>query len=88
MNNLVRVQLYLNPENLSLVDEVAKDLKVSRSQIIRDAVTAAVDKYSETVRLIKMKTKPNLKLWMDMVGIEKSKTGTVGLNVDEIYLND
>lgn len=88
MNNLVRVQLYLDPGNLEVVDELAKELKVPRSQIIRDAVEASVEKYSETLKLIKLKNKPSLNLWLSMAGIEKSKTGTVGLNVDEIYNED
>lgn len=88
MNNLVRVQLYLDPENLSLVDEIASELKVSRSQIIRDAIEESVKKNTKKLKPFKIKRKSNLKLWMNLIGIEKSKTGTVGLNVDDIYKDD
>ena len=88
MNQLTRVQVYLDPNNLSIIDKVASGIKINRSQIIRDAVEAATDKYSETLKLLKKKKKPNLALWLSMAGIEKSKTGRVGLNVDEIYNED
>ena len=87
MNQLIRVQLYLDPDNLSLVDELAKEIRVSRSQIIRDALDAVATRYVQTKELIKPK-KSQKNALLAMIGIDKSKTGTVGLNVDEIYLND
>lgn len=87
MNQLTRVQVYLNPDNLSLVDELSRELNVSRSQIMRDALDAVATRYVKAKELIKPK-KSRKNALLAMIGIEKSKTGTVGLNVDEIYLND
>lgn len=84
---LTRVQVYLDKEDISLLDNLAKKLKVTRSQIIRDATKAVADRYIRTFALIrtgKLKKNP----LMELIGIEESKTGRVGLEVDEIYLHD
>ncbi|OGG15857.1 hypothetical protein A3D78_03030 [Candidatus Gottesmanbacteria bacterium RIFCSPHIGHO2_02_FULL_39_14] len=87
MNKLKKVQLYLDPDNLALVDELARELKVTRSKIMRDALDAVATRYVKAKELIKPK-KSQKNALLEMAGIEESKTGTVGLNVDEIYLND
>jgi len=81
----MRVQVYLNPSHLSKVDEIAKGVRVTRSQIIRDAVGAATRAYSEISVLSKIPSKPNLKTWLELAGAETSKTEDLGLRVDEIY---
>jgi len=84
---LSRVQVYLNPDNLSVVDEIAEEIRIKRSQIIRDAVQAVAIRYAKITHLIKpIKHKKNALLAMHGIGV--SKTGKVGLNIDEIYLND
>ena len=86
-SQLVRVQVYVNPDNLSKVDELVKEIKITRSQIIRDALDAVVIRYIKTKHLLKpIKNKKNALIAMSGVGI--SKTGKVGLNIDEIYLHD
>lgn len=85
--NLTRVQVYLDPENLALIDQMAKAVKVRRSQIIRDALDAVAIRYTQMTKLIKPKKYKRNPL-LELSGIDVSKTGTVGLNVDEIYLND
>ena len=86
-NQLVRVQAYLEPNNLSIIDEMAKDINISRSQIIRDALDAVATRYAKTKEFIKPR-RPEKNALIEMGGIGISKTGTVGINVDEIYLND
>lgn len=86
-NQLTRIQVYVEPDNLALVDEIARDIKIKRSQIIRDALDAVVNNYIRTKLLIKPSSSKKNAL-IEMGGIAVSKTGTVGLNVDEIYLND
>jgi hypothetical protein len=82
--NLKRVQVYLDKDDVRRVSEMADLLRIKRSQIIRDATKAVAERYSLVIQVLgKKKTKRNPLL--DLVGIEKSKTGTVGLNVDEIY---
>lgn len=85
MNQLTRVQVYLNPKDLSLVDEIASEIKIKRSQIIRDLVSSVANSYAKTTDLLKISRKPNLKTWMELKGSEVSKTGDLGLRVDEIY---
>ncbi|OGM23726.1 hypothetical protein A3D00_00800 [Candidatus Woesebacteria bacterium RIFCSPHIGHO2_02_FULL_38_9] len=86
MNQLTRVQVYLEPQNLIVLDRLAKKENKSRSQIIRDAIN------QHSQKGIKKLTKKNKVLknpLLDMAGMGgKSKTGTLGLNIDEIYLND
>ena len=87
MNQLTRVQVYLDPDNLAIIDDFAKDIKITRSQIIRDSLEAIASRYIKTKQLISPKKKEKNAL-LQMSGIAVSKTGTVGLNIDEIYLTD
>ena len=84
---LSRVQVYLNPADVSLLDELAEQIQITRSQIIRDATHAVATRYLDIARLL---TAPSARQnpLIELVGFEKSKTGRVGLNVDEIYLHD
>ena len=85
--NLSRVQIYLKPDDVVSLDDIATRLKITRSQIIRDAVSAVAKKYLGLVGLLDTNSSKRNPL-LDLVGIEKSKTGTIGLNVDEIYQDD
>lgn len=85
MNQLIRVQVYLEPQNLTILDQVAKEENISRSQAIRDAIDKTIK--TRTTRALKRRKKAE-SILMEMAGIEVSKTGTLGLNVDEIYLED
>lgn len=87
MNQLTRVQVYLNPDNIIVINQMAKDLRIKRSQIIRDATSSVAMRYSESIKLIKSRPKIKNPL-LDLVGFATSKTGTIGLNVDEIYQSD
>lgn len=86
-NQLARVQVYLDPTDVSLVDELSATVRVKRSQVIRDAVKAVAKRYVDTAVLVEAK-KPKRNPLLDLVGIGTSKTGTVGLNIDEMYLHD
>ncbi len=85
MNQLQRVQVYLDPKNLTLLDELASGINVGRSVIIRDAVAGVVKRYNQLFSLLKAPKNPKIDLWMDLAGIEESKSGDLGLRVDEIY---
>lgn len=84
---LTRVQIYLDKEDVSLIDRVAKKVKVTRSQIIREATKAVARRYARTLEILE-KEKSKTSSLMELVGIETSKTGRVGLDIDEIYLHD
>lgn len=86
-HQLTRVQIYLEKEDLSLLDQVASKIKVTRSQIIREASKAVAEKFIRTLEVLeegKSKTSP----LMELIGIETSRTGRLGLDVDEIYTRD
>lgn len=87
MNQLTRVQVYLDSDDVGLLDQMARRIRVKRSQIIRDATKAVAVRYAETASMLEVKPSRRSPL-ADLVGIEKSKTGRIGLNVDEIYLSD
>ena len=82
--NLARVQVYLDPEDVSALDQLAKEIKITRSQIIRDATKAVANRYLETKRLLSSKP-PKGNPLRDLIGIETSRTGKVGLSIDDIY---
>lgn len=82
--NLTRVQVYLDPHDIVEMDRLAKKKNVSRSQIIRDAVSIVTRQYTSYIKRNKS-TKREKNPLLEMAGFEKSKTGTLGLNVDEIY---
>jgi len=86
MNQLTRVQVYLDQQFLNIIDKISKEDRVSRSKIIRDAIQNHVEKLASKKKTARKK--PRKSILMEMAGIEVSKTGTVGLNLDEIYLND
>ena len=85
--NLTRVQVYLDPVDLLLLDELAGKLSVTRSQVIRDATKAVANRYAKAASVVD-KTPAKKNVLLELVGFEKSKTGKVGLNIDEIYLSD
>lgn len=84
---LNRVQVYLDREDVSILDEVAKKLKVTRSQLVREATRAVAERYLKALRLLEQE-KPKKNPLVQLIGLEKSKTGKVGLDVDELYLHD
>lgn len=84
---LNRVQVYLDSTDVLLLDEMAGRIKIKRSQIIRDATHAVAVRYARMTRVLSTApASPNP--LSELVGVEQSKTGRVGLNVDEIYLHD
>lgn len=85
--SLTRVQVYLNPEDVSLLDELAKQIRVTRSQIIRDATNAVAMRYAQIADFLAKKISKKNPL-CELAGFEKSKTGRVGLDIDQIYLHD
>ena len=84
---LSRVQVYLDPADVALVDELSAAVGVRRSQVIRHAVGAVAMRYIKTGELVKAKN-PKRNPLLDLVGIGESATGTVGLNIDEMYTHD
>lgn len=81
-----RYQIYLNPQSVATMDDVAHLLHVSRSQIIRDIVDRVAREYKKLLlaRIGPRSDNPLLK----MAGIIKGINPGISENVDEIYLRD
>jgi len=82
---LARYQIYLDPDDVSAVGEIARRIKVSRSQIIREATKAVALRYAQVAKFISTTGEDGVNPLKDLIGLEKSRTGAVGLQVDEIY---
>jgi predicted transcriptional regulator len=82
---LTRYQIYLDPDDVFAVGRIARRIKVSRSQIIREATKAVALRYVQVAKFISATEKNGANPLKDLIGLEKSRTGAVGLQVDEIY---
>lgn len=82
-----RYQIYLKPQTVSTLTDLAKELGMSRSQIIRDVVERASDQYS---RLLKAVTKARVRNnpLLKMAGFAKGPNRDISQNIDEIYFKD
>lgn len=83
---MTRYQIYLQPDTVQTLDELSKELYMSRSQIIRDVLDRMALQYSKILIKRKRKTKENPLL--KLIGIEKAQRINIAENVDEIYLRD
>lgn len=84
IDQLSRVQVYLNPYDVTALDAMAKKIRISRSQIIRDVTKTVANRYAELSALLSKRTTKHNPI-LDLEGIGQSPTGTVSLTVDEIY---
>ena len=82
-----RYQIYLNPTSVDTVDDLARELDISRSQIIRDVLDRMAREYKKILS-IRNKISPKNNPLLKMAGIGKSSTGKISENVDDIYLQD
>lgn len=85
--NMNRYQIYLDQGKVKIVEKLAQDLNMSRSQIIRDVLDRVIPEYEKLIKAsvkIYNKNNPLLK----MAGFAKSTTGRLSENVDEIYFRD
>lgn len=82
-----RYQIYLDPKDVSILDELAKLTNFSRSQIIRDVIdkmARAYEKLLEAQFRKRSKNDPILK----MAGFAKGPAKNISQNIDEDYLID
>lgn len=82
-----RYQIYLDPRDVSVLDELARLTTFSRSQIVRDVISEMAGKYE---KLLEANTKRRLKSnpLLKMAGFAKGGDPGLSLRVDEIYLKD
>lgn len=81
-----RYQIYLKPQTVSVLTDLAKEVGVSRSQIIRDVIDKMAGEYHKLIKAAvstRAKNNPLLK----MAGFAKLGKN-IAENVDEIYFKD
>ena len=82
-----RYQIYLDPKDVNILDELARLTNFSRSQIIRDVIDKMAKEYKtllEATEKRRMKNNPLLK----MAGFAKGPTKNISQNINEDYLMD
>lgn len=82
-----RYQIYLDPKDINILDELARLTSFSRSQIIRDVINKMAREYEKLLEAnIKrsLKNNPLLK----MAGFTKGPSRDISTNVNDIYLKD
>ena len=82
-----RYQIYLNPKSVIAVEEIADQFETSRSEIIREAVDSLVAQYYKMATVLQRETAKDNPL-LKLAGVEKSRSGHVAEEIDEIYRKD
>lgn len=79
-----RYQIYLDPKTVSVFDQVAANLGLSRSQIVRDLLDRVAREYTKALSVagwFSVKSHPLLK----MSGKLRGGSSDLSSRVDEIY---
>ncbi len=82
-----RYQIYLEPESVNVLDELAKLTSFSRSRIIRDVISRMAKEYEKILESNRKKSLKNNSL-LKMAGFAKGGSPGLSKRVDEIYLKD
>lgn len=82
-----RYQIYLEPQSVSVLDEMAKLTNFSRSQIIRDVIDKMASKYEKIIESNRKKRLRNNPL-LKMAGFAKGPSRDISHHVNDIYLKD
>lgn len=82
-----RYQIYLDPKDVNVLDELANLTNFSRSQIIRDVIDKMAREYEKILEKRSKKTLKNNPL-LKMAGMAKGGLKNISENVDDIYLKD
>ena len=82
-----RYQIYLKPQSVNILADLAKDLNISRSQIIRDVIDRMAKEYEKLIKAretLRMRNNPLIK----MAGFAKGGKPGISRNANQIYLKD
>lgn len=82
-----RYQIYIQPDTVETIDQVASYLDISRSQIIRDALERITLEYRKIIFAVLNRQKKSNPL-LKMAGFAKSKTKNISYHVETIYYKD
>ena len=83
-----RYQVYLNPQSVATIDEVAKISSLTRSRVIQEAVDAVANRFGNLLATI-VPSKSSRYEWLDeLVGsarVKGKKKVSLSTEVDDIY---
>lgn len=82
-----RYQIYLDPKDVNILDDLARLTSFSRSQIIRDVITRMARMYEKLLEAQLRKRSKNDPI-LKMAGFAKGPTKNISQNIDEDYLID
>lgn len=82
-----RYQLYLDPKDVGILDELARLTSFSRSQIIRDVIARMARVYEKLLETQSRKRSENDPI-LKMAGFAKGPDKNISENIDEDYLID
>lgn len=82
-----RYQIYLDPKDVNILDELAKLTSFSRSQIIRDVIDKMAKEYKKILEATEKKRIRNNPL-LKMAGFAKGPTKNISQNIKKDYLID
>lgn len=82
-----RYQIYLDPKDVNVLDELARLTSFSRSQIIRDVIARMARMYEKLLEAQLRKRSKNDPI-LKMAGFAKGGKPGISRNVNQIYLKD
>ena len=82
-----RYQMYLEPKSVAVIDDLSRELDISRSQIVRDVISRMAREYEKVLTAVISLRRKNNPL-LRMAGFAKGLPSNLSQNVDEIYLKD
>ncbi len=85
-----RYQLYLNPQSVSVLDDIGDTVDISRSKIIQMVLDGIASNFAKIFRVTQTPPKKTyiLDSLVGFVKIKGNKKTNFAQNIDEIYLSD
>ena len=82
-----RYQMYLEPKSVAVIDDLSRELDISRSQIVRDVISRMAREYEKVLTAVISLRRKNNPL-LRMAGFAKGLPSNLSQNVNDIYLRD
>lgn len=88
MYDVRRYQVYLDPHSVSILDDLEKEVDISRSKIIRDLVDRFARNIATLLPSQKRSGTPILDSLIGSIKIKGKKKTNYAMTVDDIYRRD
>jgi len=85
-----RYQLYLNPQSISVLDDIGNTVDISRSKIIQLVIDGIAGNFAKIFRATQTPPKKTYVLdsLVGFIKIKGNKKTNFAQNIDDIYLSD